>query len=81
MAEEPLKRELIEIYCSDTLSKEDKTKRVVAIYEELNVKEIARKTMEEYNKEALSALKEIKADEKAKGVLEEFANKLMNRNK
>lgn len=81
MAKEPLRSELIEIYCSDTLLKEEKTKRVVGIYEELNVKEIARKTMEEYNKEALAALKEIKADEKAKSVLEEFANKLMNRNK
>ncbi len=81
MANEPLKSELKDLYCSDTIERNEKIMKVTAIYEELNVRDIARKAMEEYNKTALLALEKVNASDNGKKVLEEFANKLMNRNK
>lgn len=81
LAKGALKEDLRDLYCSIDISKETKTRRVKEIYEELNVREIARKTMEDYNRLALQALEKMNLPNERKTLLATFAEKLINRNK
>lgn len=81
LANGSLKEDLRNIYCSIDIPKETKTRRVKEIYEELNVQEVARKTMEDYNRLALQALEKMNLPKERKTLLATFAEKLINRNK
>lgn len=81
LANGSLKEDLRGLYCSIDIPKETKTRRVKEIYEELNVQEVARKTMEDYNRLALQALEKMNLPKERKTLLATFAEKLINRNK
>lgn len=81
IADGDLKKELQELYESDSTNKDAKIERVRAIYEQLNIKDVAQKTVLSYNQKALEALERINADEERKQPLKIFAEKIIKRNK
>lgn len=80
-ADENLRCELLSLYNSDSIDKEEKTAKVKAIYENLDVQTLARKAILLYNQTALDALERMSVPTENKNVLMGFANKLINRTK
>ncbi len=81
LADDGLKEELQSLYCENSVPKETKTERVKEIYEKLNVQEVARKAVQEYNRLAVQRLELINVPKERKDLLVAFADKLINRNK
>lgn len=75
-------KETLKRYFSNTdFDPKEKEAKVKAIYEKLNLKQIAQNLMQEYNDKAMDNLSKIEVDNQRKTNLITFANKLMHRNK
>ncbi len=81
IADKEQKEILLKYFSSTIFEKEEKETAVKKIYEELNLKEIAKELMEHYNNKAMESLEKIELDNTIKINLIIFANKLMLRNK
>lgn len=81
IADGDLRKELQELYETDGEDKDAKIERVRAIYEKLNIKDEAQKTVLSYNQKALETLERINAEEERKQPLKIFAEKIIKRNK
>ncbi|MFA7082207.1 MAG: polyprenyl synthetase family protein [Bacteroidales bacterium] len=81
LANKEQKEVLLNYFCSTIFDKDGKEKAVKEIYEELNLKAIAKKLMEQYNDKAMDSLEKIGVDNLRKTNLINFANILMHRNK
>lgn len=81
IAPEETKKELQQIYNSADLDKETKIAKVRAIYESLDMQQVAQKAVLEYNEKALQALDKINVSQERKQALKDFADKIIKRNK
>ncbi len=81
IADKEQKKILLKYFSSTIFEKEEKEKAVKKIYEQLNLKAIAKQLMQEYNNKAMESLEKIELDNAIKSNLIIFANKLMLRNK
>ncbi|MBO7180461.1 MAG: polyprenyl synthetase family protein, partial [Bacteroidales bacterium] len=81
IAPEETKKELQQIYNSADLDKETKIEKVRAIYESLDMQQVAQKAVLEYNEKALQALDKINVPQERKQALKDFADKIIKRNK
>lgn len=79
-AEGETKRELLAWIDADSFDKEEKIKRVKAIYNELGIDKICRSKMESYYAKALESLSLVSASSDRKSLLIDLAGDLMNRN-
>ena len=79
-AEGETKRELLAWIDADYFDKEEKIKRVKAIYNELGIDKICRSKMESYYAKALESLSLVSASSDRKSLLIDLAGDLMNRN-
>lgn len=67
--------------CSDPALKQDKIMAVRALYEKLGLKELSRKTIEDYSLKALKLLGEVKMSVESHHSFENLINKMVNRKK
>ena len=81
IADKEQKKVLLKYFSSTIFDKEEKEMAVKKIYENLNLKTIAKELMQEYNNKAMESLEKIGVDNAIKTNLIIFANKLMLRNK
>jgi Geranylgeranyl pyrophosphate synthase len=81
IADKEQKNILLKYFSSTIFDKEEKEIAVKKIYENLNLKAIAKELMQEYNNKAMENLEKIGVDNAKKTNLIIFANKLMLRNK
>lgn len=81
IADKEQKNILLKYFSSTIFDKEEKEMVVKKIYENLNLKTIAKELMQEYNNKAMENLEKIGVDSAKKTNLIIFANKLMLRNK
>ena len=81
IADKEQKKILLKYFSSTIFEKEEKETAVKKIYEQLNLKAIAKELMEHYNNKAMENLEKIELDAPIKTNLITFANKLMLRNK
>jgi geranylgeranyl diphosphate synthase type II len=81
IADKEEKKMLLKYFSSTIFDKEEKETAVKKIYENLNLKAIAKELMQEYNNRAMENLEKIGVDNAIKTNLIIFANKLMLRNK
>lgn len=81
IADKEQKNILLKYFSSTIFDKEEKEMVVKKIYENLNLKTIAKELMQEYNNKAMENLEKIGVDNAKKTNLIIFANKLMLRNK
>ena len=81
IADKEEKKILLKYFSSTIFDKEEKEMAVKKIYENLNLKTIAKELMQEYNNKAMESLEKIGVDNAIKTNLIIFANKLMLRNK
>lgn len=81
LASSKQKESLIHYFSSTSFDRLEKENAIKKIYEELNLKAIAKKLMEDYNNKALVSLEKINTDADKKTNLINFANKLIDRNK
>ncbi len=72
---------LKELYSSKNFESTQKEQVVKSIYEDLKIKEIAKKEMVYYHNLAIQSLEKINIDQERKENLRLFSEKLMNRNK
>lgn len=70
-------------YCLDNreVSKDDKIKRVKAVYEKLKVRQLSEAKMNDYYEKALKSIDAVSVDADKKAALKEVASKLMSRDK
>ena len=73
--------ELLQWIAADNPDRSTKVAAVTAIYNRLNIREIAERAMDEYNSKALSIIDSISISDEAKQAFRDFANMLMHRNK
>jgi len=76
-----IQNEEINRLMSGYLSDEEKISGMLAIYEELNIKEITEQNILSYNNQIFEAIAKLKVDEKRKSTLLDIANKLLKRKK
>ena len=81
IADKEQKKVLLKYFSSTIFDKEEKEMAVKKIYENLNLKTIAKELMQEYNNKAMENLEKIGVESQRKQNLISFANKLMHRNK
>jgi len=81
LASDNLKEELHSWLSKTEFDPKEKVEAVTNIYNELGIRELTSKLMNEYFDEALSMLEELKADKDAKTLLGDFARQLMKREK
>lgn len=73
--------ELLQWIAAENPDRSTKVAAVTAIYNRLNIREIAERAMDEYNSKALSIIDSISISDEAKQAFRDFANMLMHRNK
>lgn len=78
LAPETQKKELVSIYNNSDIENCDKIAKVLQIFNQLNIKDIASKTVEMYTQIAMKALSEVHVV-KSKAELEKLAYMIMNR--
>ena len=81
IADKEQKKVLLKYFSSTIFEKEEKEKAVKKIYEQLNLKAIAKELMQQYNANAMESLEKIELENQLKTNLISFANQLMQRNK
>jgi geranylgeranyl diphosphate synthase type II len=79
LAQGAQKEELQNWLSKTTFNAQEKVAAVTAIYNSLNIQDIAKKEMENYAAKGLASLDKIAVDEERKSVLKEFADMLMLR--
>ena len=79
LAQGKQKEELQNWLSKTNFDAQEKVAAVTAIYNNLNIQEIAKKEMESYAAKGLASLNKIAVDEERKSVLKEFADMLMLR--
>ncbi|WP_353137425.1 polyprenyl synthetase family protein [Pseudopedobacter sp.] len=81
LAKDHLKLELERLLIDQKIAAEEKVSRVTAIYNALNIKEIAHKKMMDYANDALECLDKINVADDRKLILKDFATHLIMRDK
>lgn len=79
MAETGQREELQAIYNTDLADSEEKIRRVVSIFNQLRIKDLAEAEKNNYQALALQALAEVSVADSKKKLLEQFADALMRR--
>lgn len=81
LAKDHLKLELEQLLIDQKIAAEEKVSRVTAVYNALNIKEIAHKKMMDYANDALECLDKINVADDRKLILKDFATHLIMRDK
>lgn len=81
LASSKQKESLIHYFSSTSFDRLEKENAIKKIYEELNLKAIAKELMQEYNNKAMGSLEKIGVESQRKQPLISFAKNLMHRNK
>jgi geranylgeranyl diphosphate synthase type II len=79
IATEKERTALNQCFSDQSLSSEEKIRRVKNIYQSLNIREITLEEIGKYHSKASQSWKGIRVDEKSKEVLKSFANNLLKR--
>ena len=74
-------KQLLDLFSLDSMDQDEKVRKVIAIYESLDIKEIAEKAKEHYTQRAMISLEGLSVNCKAKENLITFAMRLLTREK
>jgi geranylgeranyl diphosphate synthase, type II len=79
LAQGELKNKLNNLLGNSDINEKDKIQKVIEIFNELNIKELVKKKMDQYYNQAIDSLNLVEVDQAKKAFLIEFADRLMIR--
>ncbi|OFX75515.1 MAG: hypothetical protein A2X12_02925 [Bacteroidetes bacterium GWE2_29_8] len=79
LADENMKKQIVNMYNDDTINNSDKVKNIIKKYNELNIKSITEEEIKKYYEEGLNYLKKLKVEYNKRKALEEYVENLIVR--